>query len=142
MKNKITATIEFYFKGKKIASSLVIDLDKIMKTNNALQDFDFPNLYSLLAQQINLSPYSYEYEMMLSEAIKFNTPQGTSKLYLDNGVFDFHSFSKAWKEINLLNSLEEISCKYMSIENLTENENLKNALAAAYRLGTERSELS
>ena len=142
MKNKITATIEFYFKGKKIASSLVIDLDKIMKTNNALQDFDFPNLYSLLAQQINLSPYSYEYEMMLSEAIKFNTPQGISKLYLKNGVFDFPSFSKAWKERNLLNSLEEISSKYMSIENLIENENLKNALTAAYRLGTEHSQLS
>ena len=57
MKNSITATIEFDFKGERFTPSLEIDLNEHMQAIGKLPDF-----HGLIAAANSIGIYSYEYD--------------------------------------------------------------------------------
>ena len=134
MKNHITANVEFYYKGEKLTASIEIDIDHYMQTAGRL-----PDLYPLLAQTINLDPYSYEYEMMQVETIFFSNATGLTIGHVNEGAFDFKAFENAWLEDKLFRDIQDIAQKILSVDNLDEQPNLKKALVEAYRLGQKTS---
>ena len=132
MSNHITASVEFYFKGEKFTASLELDLDQHMQNAGKL-----PALYPLLAKAINLDPYSYEYEMMQAEVIFFNNAKGLVAEHLDEGLLDIAAFETAWIENTLLEKLQEIAQRHLSIDDLHQQPDLKNALLEACQLGKD-----
>lgn len=133
MKNSITATIEFYFKGERFAPSITLDLDKHIQANGCL-----PNFYSLIAINNNIDLYSYEYEMMQSEQISITDAQGLVKEYIEDGILDTEAFESAWQEHKALQDIQSIVEKNMGISNLEEHPELKETLLEVYRLGANR----
>jgi DNA-binding transcriptional regulator YhcF (GntR family) len=113
MSNHITASVEFYYKGEKLTATIELDLDQHMQAAGQL-----PNLYPILAKALNLDLYSYEYEMMQSEDIVFNNAKGLAVEHLSEGLFDFESFDAAWTENTLLEKLQEIAQRHLSIDDL------------------------
>lgn len=132
MRNHITASVEFYYKGEKRTASIELDVDQHMQAAGQL-----PDLYPLLAQTINLDLYSYEYEMLQSETILFSNAKGLTTEHLSAGVFDVESFRAAWTEIQTLECLQKIARQTLSIDDLQQHPELKKALLEAYRLGEE-----
>ncbi len=132
MNNHITASIEFYFKGKNISSSVSLNLDQHMQSSGKL-----PALYQLLAREINLDLYSYEYEMMQAETIIFSQSKGLVTEYINDGLLDIEAFETAWVKNNMLKKLENIAQKNLSIDDLAQHPDLKNALLKAYQLGEQ-----
>ncbi|MFV2004457.1 MAG: hypothetical protein ACC650_04585 [Gammaproteobacteria bacterium] len=135
MSNHITASIEFYFKGEKHSASIELDLDQHMQSAGKL-----PALYPLLARAINLDLYSYEYEMMQTETIMFNAAKGLVANYVNEGLLDTDAFKSAWRENAVIEKLQTIAQQNLSIEDLQQHPELKNALLEAYRLGDQTTE--
>ncbi len=131
MKNHITASVEFYFKGKKYSASIELDLDQQMQAGGKI-----PDLYPLLARKINLDLYSYEYEIMLSETIHYHHAGGLAKNFIIDNSLDSNGFEQAWKEKNVLKTLQEIAKQYLDIDDLQQQADIKNALLAAYYQGS------
>ncbi len=130
MNNHITACIEFYFKGKKISSSIELDVDTHMQASARL-----PDLYPLLARAINLDLYSYEYEMMQAETVVFKQAKGLIANYVDEGILDIPAFESAWSENTVIEKLQAIAQQKLSIDALEQHPELKSALLEAFRLG-------
>jgi len=89
MTNKVTAAVEFYFKGETYRPTLTLDLDNIMQQYGAV-----PALYPLLAEKNNIDSYAYEYEVMISEQIRFNEPTGLAKQFFINDIFDHQAYAQ------------------------------------------------
>jgi len=132
MNNRITASVEFYFKGKKLSPAVELDVDQYMQTTGKL-----PALYPLLARSINIDPYSYEHEMMEAETIVFSNAHGLIAQYVADGTLDFEAFKIAWKEAQALEKLQKIAQQHLSIDDIMQQPDLKNALLQAYQLGVE-----
>jgi len=132
MSNHITASVEFYFKGKKFSPAIELDIDVHMQATGEL-----PALYPLLSQSIDLDPYSYEYEMLQAETIIFSEAKGLIAQYVDAGQLDFEAFKTAWAEEQTLEKLQQIAQQHLSVDDITQQPDLKNALLHAYRLGAE-----
>lgn len=130
MSNYITASVEFYFRGKKIAVAIELDLDQHMKATGKI-----PELFPLLARASNLDVYSYEYEMMQAENIAFSDAKGLADDFISDGILDIEAFETAWAENDILKELENIAQKHLSIDDLTKRTDIKNALLQAYQLG-------
>ena len=131
MKNIITATIEFSFKGKRFTPSLTLELDSYMQKEGRL-----PNLCHLIARENNIDHYSYEYEMMQAEEIKIINAEGNIENFVVDGVLNTSEFEKAWKEQNTLSGIQDIVKRNMGISNLQEHPELKKTLLEVYRLGS------
>ena len=132
MTNRITISVDFYFKGKKLNPSVELDIDQYMQSTGKL-----PALYPLLARSINIDPYSYEYEMMEAETIVFSNASGLIAQYVTDGVLDFEAFKIAWTEAQALEKLQKIAQQHMSVDDIMQQPGLKNALLEAYQLGVE-----
>ena len=130
MTNTITASVEFFFKGKKSSASIELDLDRHMQATGTL-----PDLYPLLANAAGLDLYSYEYEIMQAEPVTFAAENGLVKEYIHDGEFDLPAFQQAWKEKDIIEKLQSVAKQYLNIDDLRQEEAIKNALLAAYRLG-------
>lgn len=130
MKNIVTATIEFSFKGETFSPSLTIELDQQLKG-----DFSLDNLYTLIAIENNIGLYSYEYEMMQSEEITFQHVEGFVGKYISEGTLDMQAFQIAWHENLTLLKLLGIAEQHMNITEFEQHTELKQALLAAYQLG-------
>jgi hypothetical protein len=130
MINKVTASVEFYFKGEKIIASLDINLDEFMQEAGEL-----PALHPLLAKANKIGPYSYEYEMLEAEEIQFSLATGLVCDYVSDGCFDIEAFKIAWLEISTIKLLKNIAQRHMSVDNLDNQSDLKNALLEAFQLG-------
>lgn len=128
--NQVTARIEFFFKGKKFTPSAQLNIDKLLQTTDKL-----PALHDLLAKENGIDCYSYEYEVMLLENIKYEDPQGIISNFIDNGELDIQAFESKWKELKIWNSLQKIAQKHLNIEVLEQQHGLKEALFEAYQLG-------
>ena len=137
MSNHITASVEFFFKGEKISSSIELDVDPHMQATGRL-----PDLYPLLARAINLGLYSYEYEMMQAEEILYNNAIGLIAEHVNEGSFDFDSFETAWVEAQMLDKLQDIAQRNLSVDDILQQPELKNALLEAYQLGVKAKALS
>ncbi len=130
MSNRITASILFCFKGKTHSPSLDLDLDRYMHASGQI-----PDLYPLIARANNFDLYSYEYEMMQAEPIKFSEPEGMVTEHVRENELDFEAFEAAWHENKIIKQLQEISAGSMSINDLEQHPELMKALLQAYRLG-------
>jgi hypothetical protein len=130
MSNQITASVEFYFKGEKHSASIELDMDQHMHASGEL-----PDLYPLLATSMNIGAYSYEYEMMLAETIMFSDAKGLVADFVSEGILDLAAFNDAWSESIVIEKLQDIAKQYLSIDDINQETDLKNALIAAYRLG-------
>jgi hypothetical protein len=132
MNNYITASIEFYFKGEKIVSSIELDIDSHMHATGQL-----PDLYPLLAKAINIGFYSYEYEVMQTEVVLYNNAKGLIAEHVNDGSLDFESFKAEWTEFQIFNKLQNIAQNTLSIDNLQQHTEIKTALLEAYKLGRD-----
>lgn len=130
MKNIVTATIHFSFKGINHSPSITIELDKHLQSTRKI-----PDLHPLIAKENNFDLYSYEYEMMQAEDITFSNAEGLIKNFILDGILDTEAFETNWKENNILEMLATITERHMGINDLTQHPELKNALLNAYNIG-------
>ena len=130
MTKKITAAIEFSFKGQTLKPSVKLDLDAVMKQHGTI-----PPLHSLLATLHNIDSYSYEYEMLEAEDIIFSDPGGVAEQFFNNSKFDQTGFEKYWHESNVLDKLNQIIKTQLDIDDIHQHPALKNVLLAAYEYG-------
>jgi len=134
MKNQVTASVEFYYKGEKHSARVEVDLDHYMQTEGQI-----PALYPLLAQAIELDFYSYEYEMMQAEPIIFSDATGLVADYVTDGKLDFDAFQIAFNRHAVIERLQAIAREHMDIDDLQQHPDLMNALQDAYQLGKDKS---
>lgn len=130
MKNSITATIEFYFKGECFTPSITIDLDLHMQSDGCL-----PNLHSMIANNNNIDLYSYEYEIMLAEKISITDAQGLIKEYVVKGVLNSEAFESAWQDHKALQEIQSIVKQNMGIDDLQQHPEFKKTLLEVYKTG-------
>lgn len=135
MKNIITISIEFYYKGVKHSPSITIELDEIMFSNSDLSHF-----YPLLAKENNYDLYSYEYEMMQAEELHFSNAEGLISDFINNNKLETEAFLEAWKKNNALSQLEKIANETMAVSNPIEQAELIKALLKAFELGQKSPE--
>ncbi len=132
MKNIVTATIYFSFKGKNYSPSITLELDKYLAATGSL-----PDLYPLIANENNFDLYSYEYEVMQSVDIHFSQPQGLIADFITNGQLDHDAFQAAWQKQRIESRLLDIAKRHMNINDFTTQPQLKNALLDAYQQGKQ-----
>ncbi len=134
MKNSLRASIIFYYQGKKIQAHREINLDKIMRTGG-----EWPDLYPQLASSIGLDTYSYQYEVMLSEPIKYDQASGLAKQSLENNQFDFNAFKQAWHEQQMMHQIDTVCQQFLEGFETGQQAAIKPALVAAYQLGLKHN---
>ena len=137
MKNTITASIHFSFKGKEHSPSLTVELEPYLEGAGS-----FPNLYSLIARANNHDLYSYEYEMMQATDIKYSDAQGLIAEFINDGQLDVEAFEAAWNENKALIKLLTVAEEHMNITDFSQHSELKKALLAAYMLGRKDGALN
>jgi len=135
MKNIITASVHFSFKGENHSPSITIELDKYLVAGG-----NFPDLYPLIAKENNHDLYSYEYEMMQAEEIKFSDAKGMVAEFVSDGLLDLQAFQLAWKKNIIFNQLQTIAKDHMQIEDLQQHPELTEVLLQAFQLGQKYSE--
>lgn len=134
MKNTVTATIHFSFKGKNHAPSVTLELDRHIELTGTL-----PDLYQMIAKENNFDMYSYEYEMMQAEEIKFSNAEGLIKDFITDSKLDIDAFTLSWQENKTLNELLSVAEKHLNIKDFSQYDELKQALMAAYLLGKKNN---
>ena len=137
MKNIITASIHFSFKGKEHSPSLTVELEPYLEGAGS-----FPNLCSLIAKENNHDLYSYEYEMMQATDIKYSDAQGLVAEFINDGQLDVEAFEAAWNENKALIKLLSIAEDHMKITDFSDHIELKKALLEAYMLGKKDEALN
>ena len=130
MKNTVTASIHFSFKGENHSPSITIELDQYLENDISLPDF-----CSLIAKENNFDLYSYEYEMMQAQKIVFSNAQGLVADFIHEGLLNFEGFHTTFHENKIFEQLQDIAKEKMQIENLEQQPDLKEALLQAYALG-------
>jgi len=96
MSNQITAHIQFNFKGKTLTPTAILDLDSLMQQHGTI-----PDLHQMLATLNNIDSYSYEYEMMLGEEVRFRDAKGLATSFFDKNGFNITAFEQKWHEQQL-----------------------------------------
>ena len=130
MKNSVRAKLEFSFKGETYALVSVLDLDHLAQRYQ-----DTPPLHRLLADEHQIDPDSYEFEVVEQEEIIFDLATGAAIPFLDDGVFDFDTYFQHSKLLTLDVQLQAIAQCELGIADLTAHPQLKIALQKAYQLG-------
>jgi len=130
--NRIDAHIEFSFKGENYELSSTLDLDRVLEKYLTL-----PSLHVVLAVEHGIDTYSYLYEVMLEDEIRFDNAQGMAVDFLKDGVFDLDGYTAQWDESLRIAPLQIIAQQEMGIEDLDRHPQLKSALLRAYQLGVE-----
>ena len=130
MKNSITISAEFFFKGQKLSPSIEIDLDEHIKVKRSME-----SLYPLLAKSNDIDLYSYEYEMLQAEDLAFSEAKGLAASFLNNDIFDIDGFEQALHEESIIKAVSHIASAILSINDLDEQPVIKTALIEAYKLG-------
>jgi len=133
MSNKVTASIHFSFKGERHTPSVELDIDAHMQSAGCL-----PNLYPLIAKKNGYDLYSYEYEMMQAEMIKFSLAEGLIADFIEQEKLNSKEFEKAWHTEQSLKQLALIAREHMNVNDLAEQPELQAALLAAYNLGCKK----
>jgi len=130
MSNRITTSILFCFRGKTHSPSFELDLDQHMHASGKI-----PDLYPLIARANNFDLYSYEYEMMQAEPIRFTNPTGMVADYISENDLDYAAFESAWHKNKIIEQVQEIAASSMAISDLAQHPELMEALLQAYQLG-------
>lgn len=132
MKNTIDAHIEFCFKGETYDLSSTLDLDQVLDK--------FPDLSSMhivLAVEHGIDTYSYIFDVMLVEDIRYDNAQGMAADFLSDGEFDFDGYIAQHSKSQALIALGVIAAQELGVEDLEKSPQLKQALLRAYQLGME-----
>ena len=132
MKNTITITIPFSFKGKEFKPSSKINLDDFCQQNH-----DFNLLYHVVATENKIDNYSYEYEVLQASTLLFSDAEGVAESFLVDGVFDLEGFCNNIGEYRILGIVQKIAKDVLDIDNIEEHEQLKQALQQAYHAGKD-----
>lgn len=132
MKNIVTASIEFSFKGKNLSPSITVELDPYLEGGGTL-----PNLCSLIAKANNHDLYSYEYEMMQAAEIMYRDAKGLVAEFIIDGQLNVEAFETTWNENKALEKLLTIAENHMNITDFGQHVELKKALLEAYLLGKQ-----
>lgn len=138
MSNTVTVSVPFSFKGETFYPSVIIDLDLLIKHKSSAelgQEDLFQSIYPLLAASINIDTYSYAYEIMQAGTAVYSEPTGLAVNHLDEGKFDFHAFYKQWNHNKDLSLVQAIAEKYLSVPDLEQQPQLRDALLEAYSIG-------
>lgn len=130
--NRIDAHIEFSFRGESYDLSSTLDLDRVLEKYLTL-----PSLHIVLAIEHGIDTYSYLYEVMQEEEIRFDNAQGMAAEFLKDGVFDLEGYTAHWGEHLRIAPLQVIAQQEMGIDDLDRHPQLKSALLRAYQLGVE-----
>jgi len=125
--NTVLANTEFYFKGVRYAPSAVIDMDVCMRHAEPMVQ-----IYQTLASENGIGLHSYEFDVMVMEAIEFTEPSGLVAGFLNDGALDLDGLHQAWQQQKIHNLLQPIAHRHMGIENLDDHPALKAALIEAY----------
>jgi hypothetical protein len=75
--------------------------------------------------------------MMQAEAIVYSNGKGLVADHTNDGSLDFESFKSEWTEAQILNKLQNIAKNTLSINDLQQHTEIKNALLEAYKLGED-----
>ncbi len=135
MKNTITVTIPFSFKGKDYQPSSVIDLDDYIQKHN-----DFSSVFHQIAAENNIDPYSYEYEVLESSPVFFSQATGLASECYSDGQFDLQCFIQKKQQNNTQKAqdvIQKIASEILHIEQLEENQAMSKALLKAYQMGQQ-----
>ncbi len=130
MKNCIDAHIEFSFKGETYALSATLDLDQLLG-----QDGDLPSVHALLAARHSIDMYSYLYEVMQEEPVRFDHAQGAAAEFLHEGKFSLADYAAHWQDHEMFAPLQAIAQRELGVSDLNQQPRLRNALLQAYHLG-------
>lgn len=130
--NSVIATVEFYFQGERFAPSMTLDLDAWLQRGESLE-----GLYPVLAEKNGIDTYSYMYEVMESESIRFSEATGLARDYLEEGKLDLQGFAEARCRQQVAETIRPIAKKHMGIDDLEQYPGLKQALTEAYRAGLD-----
>jgi len=128
MNSRITASIEFYFKGEKFTFSEEINLAEWLSNAHG----DIEELYDLLAEKNGLDRYRHEYDIMVMEPIRFSQATDLAAQYLHGNTFDIDGFMAMKKEKDITARLQAIAKEHLDIQSLEQHPKLKAALLDAY----------
>ncbi len=131
MNSKITAQIEFYFKGEKIAPEVTLDLDELMEAQGQL-----PSLRQQLATAHQIDPYSYEFEVMEATPVTISQAEGMVCDHIDaDRHLNIESFQQQWHQNKIEQRLQSIARKRLGLEAVPGDDPVMQALLDAYTLG-------
>jgi len=128
MDSRITASIEFYFKGEKFTFSEEINLETWLHDHQCALEA----LYDILANKNGLDRYRHEYDVMVMEPVYFSRATGLAAEYTHDGSFDIDAFITAKEQLVVLSLIQSIAKKHLDIESLVGHSKLKAALLDAY----------
>lgn len=126
----VRASIHFDFRGQRFEPSITIDLHTMMLKKQPLN-----YIYVLLGVSIGLDAYRHEYDVMVMQEIVYSEATGLSCDFVTDGSFDFEGFSKAWHQMRILSEIESIAEQHLNTPDLTQHDDLRNALVEAYKTG-------
>ena len=135
MKNIITVSTIFSFKGKKFSPSLTLELDTYMQSSGCI-----PDLYPLIANANGIDLYSYEYEMMQAEPLRIEHAEGPVAEHVIDGTLDTDSFSAAWYEHKRQASIRKIIAKNGLSHILEQYPEIEPSLLEIYKAGEENKQ--
>ena len=133
-KSSVKVEILFSYKGEMHTPSTIIELDQYLEKNQSVPEF-----FQMVARENNIGVYSYEYEVMEMGRFKYSDARGLAVEFCQPDSFDLEGFIDKWKEDYVLMLLSDIAKKFLDIDNLDENEAIKNALHQAHQLGYHRN---
>lgn len=133
MKSSLTVQITFSYKGVTYSPSARIELDSFLENNETVPEF-----YQIVARENHIDPYSYEYEVMQLGQFNYLAASGLAQQFCHEDEFDMAGFKACWERAHIEQKLAEIALKQMSIADLDDNQDLKQALLQAYHLGAAK----
>jgi len=131
-KNLMKISLPFSFKGANLRPGCTIDLDRHMERDEAL-----PCLYTHIADDCGIDPYSHQRDVMMMGTLEFDEVTGFAGDFVHEAGFDSEGFEREWLERRLRRNLEGIALRYMG-KALADDMALNDALRAAYALGSDR----
>lgn len=132
MRDTIDAHVEFSFKGETIFLSATIALDDFRDLHADPYSF-----HAILAARNGIDAYSYHYEVMCEEAVRFDNAQGQAAGFCADGEFDFQAYAASRQSSNVIAQLGQLASRDLGIADLEQHPELKTALLHAYQLGRQ-----
>ncbi len=132
MNSSIDAEVTFDFQGIRHTPTVTVNLHRMMSRQHP---DDSLYIYDLLAASIGMDQYRHEYDVMLMHPIRFSNPVGLACDFIQGTAFDFEGFADRWEQQQALHQVEPIAKSIMSISNLEQHPELRDALIACYRKG-------
>jgi len=129
-KNGVTASLTFDFRGQTFNPNISVDLDKMMSTQQ-----DLNNLHDLLAASIGMDCYRHEYDILIMSEIIFTNPTGLACAFVSSGRLNFDDFKPAWEQQQIIISIQPIAHQHLDILDLTQHPKIQAALIESYKAG-------